>query len=104
LEGETPVESDTKPFHASIGSQLALTQSRKALLDWFGCDGTQGSAVCMAEVDMAETIHQYLLPSLPLDIGLVFPAAIEAAASNPDVLTYDQAMAEPKQHCTSQVD
>lgn len=50
----------------------------------------------MAEVYTAETFHQHLLPSLPLDMVLVFPAEIKAATSNPDTLTYNQEMAEPE--------
>jgi hypothetical protein len=67
------------------------TRQRKAPTR-YGYDGTQGHGY------LAQAYEHRLIPSLYLDAGLISPAAYKAAISDPDTLTYDEAMADPGHH------
>jgi hypothetical protein len=71
------------------GTTTAPTRQRKAPIR-YGYDGTQGHGY------LAQAYEHRLIPSLYLDAGLVSPAAYKAAISDPDTLTYDEAMADPE--------
>jgi Reverse transcriptase (RNA-dependent DNA polymerase)/GAG-pre-integrase domain len=109
--------SDDTSSNVTTRSQAAtirLTRSSTASLPTrqprFGYDGTQGHGYVAVpfvlpppgidqltqqpQVHMLQHFEHRLVPTMFLDSGCATPAAYKASVSDPDTLTYDQAMAD----------
>ena len=105
---------ETKQHVVTMRQTRSSTGSLPARQPRYGYDPTQGHGyvavltqtlglytpiVPQPELHMVQCFEHRLIPTLFLDSGCATPAAYKASVSDPDTLTYDQAMAD-KEHLT----
>jgi len=105
---------ETKQHVVTMRQTRSSTGSLPARQPRYGYDPTQGHGyvavptqtlglytpiVPQPKLHMVQCFEHRLIPTLFLDSGCATPAAYKASVSDPDTLTYDQAMAD-KEHLT----